>query len=684
MTNSSRQLSAIMFTDIVGYTSMMGRDENLALELLRKNRSIHNPLIKKYNGHLIKEMGDGVLARFDSAYDAVKCAIEIQEAAAVDFNGQLRIGLHLGEIYIENNDIFGDGVNIASRIESLADPGGIYLSGEFQKAIQNHTDIKVRYLANVTLKNVLDTVAIYCVVKPGIAIPAKEKIQKLKQTGGEKKSLGRRFFKNPLFYLLVFALGLLLITNKYWFNVKPERTVKAIAVLPFANFTGSEKEQYFVDMMHDAVITEIARIGDFIVKSRTSTLQFRDSEYSIPEIAKILDVDAILESSVFKTGDSVLMNVQLISTRPVEDHIWAMDYARDTRHILSLYGDLAKTVAREVHVQLSPFEERLLTEKKEVDPEAYRAYLNGQFHWKKLTKEDLILAEQYFEKAINIDPNYAEAYLGLSSIGGGMAQMGLISSAEAREKGEKYLKKALELDSGLWEAHQRMAFSNIWLKWDFRNGMKEFDATLQLNPNDAMTRAYYAQALCICYRDYDQADAEGNYAIKIDPIDNLYKGLYGQTLNLCRKYDKAERIFKEVLDSDPFNAIALSNLKTTYHMQGKYAEAIEVWKMDNRKDSLALEALEAGYESRGYEGALRAFAEYSIEKSNEHYVTPWRIFTIYARANMKEEALDWLGKAYEIHDPNMPYISTDPIFDYLREEPRFQAIVEKMNFPMDQ
>ena len=164
MTPDNRQLAAIMFTDIVGYTALMGRDEEKGLELLRKNRKIHKPLIEKYHGKWIKEMGDGILAQFDSAYNATTCAIEIQKTARKVFKGQLRIGLHLGEIIIENEDIFGEGVNIASRIESLADPGGIYLSEAMHNALHNHTDIQTKYLAQVVLKNVADLVIIFCVV----------------------------------------------------------------------------------------------------------------------------------------------------------------------------------------------------------------------------------------------------------------------------------------------------------------------------------------------------------------------------------------------------------------------------------------------------------------------------------------------------------------------------------------
>jgi len=681
MKSHYHQLAVIMFTDIVGYTKMMGLDEEIGLKTVHKNREIHKTLIEKHNGKWIKEMGDGVLAQFDSAYNATCCAIAIQQKAKKELNGKLRIGLHLGEVLVENGDIFGDGVNVASRIESITEPGGIFISEAVFKALKNRPEIRSRYIGEVALKNVEEPVKVYCIEEVDVAVPSLEKIQQLRKGHPTEKSTFRRFFRNPVFSGLLILLVIGVFTIQKIFDSRKDRTVQAIAILPFANFTGSEEEQYFVDMMHDAVITEVSRIGDLIVKSRTSVSQFKESNLSIPEIAKILNVDAILESSVSKTGDSVHMNVQLIQTRPVEDHIWADYFESDTRFIKSMYGELAKSVARAFNVQLTPLEDKLLTDKREVNPEAYKLYLNGQFHWNKLTKEDLDLAEKYFLKAVEIDPDYAEPYLGLSGIGGGKAQMGLISQEQARKDGEQYLQKALELDSGLWEARRRMAFYNIWGLWDFKKGMKEFRTTLQLNPSDAKTRAYYAQALCIAYRDHERADKEGAYAIEIDPLDNLYKGLYGQTLNLCRKFEKAERIFMDVLDSDPYNAIALSNLKTTYHMQKKHTKAYELWKTDNRKDSLAVMALENGYQAGGYQGALQAFAEYSIKKSSEKYVTPWRIFTIYVRAGMKDESLEWLQKAYEIHDPNMPYISTDPIFDYLREEPEFQNIVRQMNFP---
>jgi adenylate cyclase len=680
MTSHSHQLAAIMFTDIVGYTALMGRDEEKALQLLDINRQIHKPLIKKYDGRWIKEMGDGMLAQFDSAYNAVKCAIEIQQKARKELPNKLRIGLHLGEIIVVNEDIFGDGVNVASRIESLTEPGGIFITEAFFQAIHNRTDIRTKYLGEVFLKNVDAPVKIHCLVHEHLALPGRERNRQLRKGAVHDNTTFKRFFKKSTFYILIiiFLIGLFTIRNLI--TVKEARTIQAIAVLPFANFTGSADEQYFVDMMHDAVISEISKIGEIIVKSRTSTLQFKDTNLTIPEIAKILNVDAIIESAVYKTGDSVYLNIQLIKARPVENHIWAQDYKRDTRHILSLYGDLAKTVAKEVEVQLTPSQEHLLTHTQEVNPEAYKAYLKGQFHWNKLSKEGLDSAAYYFSISRETDPGYALSYAGLSLVALARAQNGLIPYYEAAVDNIRFLEKAQELDSTEAEIYFLIAGFNTWGIWDFKKAESAFKKAIKLNPNNAMFRVYYSHLLCY-FQNYDEAVIQGKYALRLDPFNNLIKGIYGMTLNNCRKYGVADSLFNVVLKEEPYDAISISNLKSTYHMEKKYHQAYEVWKTDLRNDEDALAALEKGYEKGGYTQALENLADLTVERSKTRFVTPWRIFTLYTRAGNKDKAIEYLQKAYDVHDQNMPYIISDPIFDYLRDEPGFQQIVKKMNFP---
>ena len=683
MTPDNRQLAAIMFTDIVGYTTIMGRDEEKGLDLLRKNREIHIPLIEKHHGKWIKEMGDGMLVQFDSAYNAALCAIEIQQTARKYFKGQLRIGLHIGDIIIENEDIFGDGVNIASRIESLADPGGIYLSEVIQNALHNHPDIQTQYLGEFPLKNIDDPVRIFCLVGENLHAPCQSKIQQLKH-GVEKEKLKKnRFFKSPLFYFLAALLFVSIFTIQYLYIIKPPRNVEAIAALPFTNLTGNEEEQYFVDMMHDAVIGELSKIGDLIVKSRTSTMQFRDTKLSIPEIARILNVDAIIESSVFKTGDSVLLQVQLIQARPIEDHIWTRVFERDTKYILSLYGELAKTVARDVEVQLTPQEEIQLTHHEEVDPEVYKLYLQGQYHWNKLTKKGIELSKEYFDMVLEKDPDNALAHAGISIYYVAYMHMGHISFFEAGPKVKYHAERALALNDMLPEVHHAAGFSAA-IHWDWERSLSEMKKALELNPNFALMHAYISQILIIMQK--PEEGIEGvKFAIELDPFNDTYKALYGMALLFTERYDDAELILTEALVNSPASPFLLSTLRSLYHQKQMYPEAIQMWKdsYSIKNDSIAVEILDKGYAEGGYEIALQRLAELLIKRLNNGtmYVPEWNIGTIYTRAGKKEEALIWLEKAFESHSSNMPSIRVDPIFDYMRDDPRFQALIKKMKFP---
>ncbi len=267
----NRQLAAIMFTDIVGYTALMGKDEDKAFALLDKNREIQRPLIEKYNGKWLKELGDGIMAQFHSAYDAVKCAIAIQKAVKLNFDGQLRIGIHLGDITNENDDVFGDGVNVASRIQGIADPGGIYVTESIENAIRNRSDIQTKYLGEANLKNVSYPVKVYAILGEGIPVPGFK--EKRRQTNKKK------------FFVLGSVLAVLIIAG--WFITRKKfglgknlPQIQSLAVLPFKNLTGSDEQQYIVEGIHDALISELSHLNSLRVISRTSVEKYASSNKS--------------------------------------------------------------------------------------------------------------------------------------------------------------------------------------------------------------------------------------------------------------------------------------------------------------------------------------------------------------------------------------------------------------------
>lgn len=676
MTEEKHLLAAIMFTDIAGYTAMMGENEDRALQILRKNRQIQKKSISKYGGIWLKEMGDGILARFDSALNAVLCAKEIQEKIREEVSFKVRIGLHLGDITIENEDVFGDGVNIASRLQSISDPGGIYVSESIIRAIRARDEIKYIVVGSVELKNVSYPVQVYAIQGDGISTPTRQKIKKLSsyQTGKRKK------LRRLILFILVLLIGLSgWFTREFIFPPEDSR-ISSLAVLPLSNLTGDEQQEYFVTGMQDALITELSKIGSIRTISRQSTLRFQGSTLSMKEIAKQLNVDAIVEGSVYKTGNNVRIQIQLIRARPEETHLLAQAYDRELSDVLNMHREITQDIAGKIQVKLTAGEQAHLKDVKQVVPEAYEAYLKGTFHWNKLTREDLDLAEKYFKLALEKDTDYALAYVGMASIGIGRAQMGYAPWKESALNTMRYMEKAIEMDSSLSEVYFMNAAFNSWGFWDWEKAEQQYRLALKYNPNYAIARAYYSQFLCMI-KHTEEGLKQNVMALELDPFNTLYKELYGMDLLFAKKYKESQELLEGILENEPKSRIALTTLRSVYHQQKKYEKAIEMWKRTYLDDPEAIEALEKGYSEGGYSKALQNLAEMLIDRSQTTFVTPWQIGTIYARAGKKTATLDWLEKAYLAHDPNMPSINIDPIFDNLREESRFIALIEKMNFP---
>jgi len=674
---SARRLAAIMFTDIVGYTALMGFDEDRAFEVLRVNRQIHNHYIEEYRGNLIKELGDGMLAQFDSAQDAVNCAIAIQKEAREKLSQKLRIGLHLGDITFDSGDVFGDGVNLASRLQSIADPGGIYISESIQKSIRANSSINTKYLGQFSLKNVSYPVSTYCILDEDLPIPSKSKIEELKG-----KSLSFKIFRSLYTYLIILAL---LLPGGWWvynnFAAKTKK-ISSLLVLPFDNFTGTDTLEYFVAGIHDALIGDIGKIRALRVPSKRTANAYKNVDKSIPEIANELNIDAALETSVSCYGENICFQVKLVSAYPEEKQIWVEDFYIEKSELSNLSKRIAKSISQEIDVLLTPKEEQLLADTKPIDPDAYEAYLRGMSYWELGTKADLDRAMKYFQLAKEIDDQYALAYLGISRTWGAYAQHGFMPNSVVIAKSREAREKAFSLDSTLVEIHAGMATRYTWGEWNWAEAEKSFEKALEINPSYAFAQAYYSHFLAITGR-AEEGLPHSALALELDPFNTLYQSVHGMALKNARKYEEALGLLLSLYATEPDQGIGLPALWAVLHDMGRYEEAIdiarEIYQLKN-KDA-ALEALEVGYAEGGYLVAMQRIAERMIEESEKSYFPSWQISTLYCRAGMKDEAIYWLEKAYEEHDNNMPYISVDPLFDFMRDDPRFQEIARKMNFP---
>jgi class 3 adenylate cyclase/TolB-like protein len=675
---TKRKLAAIMFTDIVGYTALMGSDEDKAFEVLEKSRDIHIKSINQFNGKLIKEMGDGMLAQFDSAIDSVLCAIEIQKQARQQINEKIRIGLHLGDITFDHEDIFGDGVNIASRLQSAAEPGGIYISESIQKSIRAKSAVKTKYLGQVKLKNVDYPVNTYSIVEDGLPIPSASKIEQLKG-----KSLFYKLTRSIYTYII---LLLLIIANGPWIRnaFKTEAApISSLLILPFDNFTGDESLEYIVAGIHDALIGDVGKISALRVPSKRTANAYRNVEKSIPQIATELSVDAAVETSVTCYGENICIQVKLVSAFPEEKQLWVHDFNIEKGELSNLTKKIANEISQQIHLNLTPQEEKLLSESKPIDPDAYEAYLRGMGHWELGTKPDLDRAMDYFQLSSKIDPNYALAYLGISRTYWAYVMHGFLPNYEVSEKAEVAWNRALMLDSSLVEIHARMATRYTWGEWNWKKAEQEFLKAIELNPNYAFSQAYYSHFLAITGNP-EMGLPHSELAMQLDPFNTLYMSIHGQALKNAGKFDEALELLQKLYEIEPDQGIALPALWAVYHELGDEEKALDIAKRiyKLRENELALKAIDQGFEEGGYNLAMRRTAEMMISRRDSIYFPSWQIATLYCRADMKEEALEWLEKAYEEHDSNMPYISVDLGGRRIIKKPRFQDLLKKMDLPV--
>lgn len=671
MSNQKRQLAAIMFTDIAGYTAMMGRDENKTIELLRNNRELQRPLIDQHGGKWLKEMGDGVLASFNSAYHAIQCAIDIQLTASQDLKNKIRIGIHLGDVRFEEDDVFGDGVNIASRLESIADPGGIYISESMYKAISANREIKSQYIGELKLKNVENKIGTYALSKEGLILPSKSKIKELTRSGSKSKSI----FQLTLFYILLISflvIGTWLLWSKFFVDINQE--IRSIAILPFDNFTGDENQAYLVLGMHAGLISEVGQLGDIRVISKTSTLSYANTKMTIKEIANELNVDALIEASVFKENENIRFQIKLINAFPEERQIWSQTFNVDMSNILNLYSRITQNIANEIQLTLSPEEISRLDKKRKVNPKAYEAYLKGKFHMGFLNPESLETALEYFELAVQTDPEYAAAIGGIAGIWTFRKQMGFASGSEADPIIEEYLAKAIDLDSQNAEVYYWHGLKKIWTDFDWEEGEKSLKRSIELNPNFSEALAYYSHLLMILKRP-DEMRTTMKKALELDPNNLLIQMLGAVELGMESKYDSCISRLNQLQTIMPDNPLVLGMLFLCYTSSDKNDLAINTLSKI-LSDETAVEILDKAYINSDFNNALNEAANISLDLGNYQLS-----MTLYAIIGNTDKTLFYLEQLYIRKDSWVPYMGLAPELVPYHNEPRFIEIMKGMNLP---
>jgi len=491
-----------------------------------------------------------------------------------------------------------------------------------------------------------------------------------------------RIWKAATYISLVVIVALII------FNVvqakHPIKTgdIQSMVVLPFDNFTGDDKLDYFVSGMHASLIGDMGKVGGLRVISKTSSNKYRNANLSIPEIAEELDVDAVVETQVMCLGDTVCLRVRLVTPYPEERQLWEADYREEKSQILNLYNSLTRQIADEVEIELSPDEKRILTTSRTVDKQAYDDYLMGLFYWDKLSQESLEKALDYFNRAIERDPTWAQAYSGIAQVWTGMAQMGFASPEIAGPIIFENLSKALELDPEYAASHYIQAAIAVWVQWDWEKGEQEFLKALELNPNDVMSRIYYAHLLTILLRK-DEAIEQGEMALKLDPLNPLVHALDAVVLASAGQWEEAMLHVQKAASIDPasFFAHHIMEFVSFENGDGKaFTKAIRfVFPFEEDQYS----SIENTLEKEGLKAAYKEVITYLEVLEQSQFLVPIHMAMRYIRTDQKEKAMEYIMKGVEVHDQNIPYILTGFLhYEPLYDDPRFQALVKQLNLPL--
>ncbi|HMD79347.1 MAG TPA: adenylate/guanylate cyclase domain-containing protein [Nitrososphaerales archaeon] len=638
-----RKLAAIMFADIEGYTAMTQRNEARALEILDEYRRLLRSALPKEGGTEIKTIGDGMLFEFDSALEATRCAVRIQEllhernrSMPADRLLLARVGIHLGDVVHSGGDAYGDAVNIASRIEPLAPAGGVCISEQVYDQVRNKAEFPFRSLGRRQLKNVELPVEVYSVVLPWEAASPTQ---------------------------------------------PPEaRDRRRIAVLPFTNISSDPKDEYFAEGLTEELIANLSLIAGLRVIARTSMMKFKGANKGIGEIAGELNVGTVLEGSVRKAGTKLRVTTQLIDAS-TEEHLWSNTYDKELEDVFVIQSDIAQKVAEALKVRLLSSEIEGMDGRATKNVEAYSLYLKGRHHWNRRSESGVTSAVAFFEQAIREDPGYALAYAGLADCYSIMGYYAYRPPYSVYPQARELIMKALDLDNTLAEAHASLGEVLMHYYWDWPGAESSLKKSISMKPSYPTARLWYATFLQVTGH-LEQAILEEKKGLELDPLSLIANADLARAYYFLRRYSDSVEQYRKTLEIDPTFAIAYKGLAEVHAATGEYDTAMsELGKaLEFSGGSLFIK------DDIGYVNALAGRpdeARRTIEElkaaSTTRYVPPYGIAMIYFALREDDNGFLWLEKSYQ-EKSFMTFLGVDPALDRLRGDPRLVSLVERLGF----
>ncbi|MGC3948707.1 MAG: adenylate/guanylate cyclase domain-containing protein [Chryseolinea sp.] len=562
-----RRLSAIMFTDIVGYSALTQENEAHALQLLETHRALLRPIFQEFEGTEIETAGDLFFVEFGSAVEGVCCAARIQQVLHERNQGKpandqirLRIGLHIGDVVRVDQHVHGDGVNIAARIQPLADPGGIFISEDVARQIRNKIEFPVVCVGRRKLKNITMPMEVYA-----LALPWEKPPTRNGQTARWKKMLA-----GLAALLMIGSIGAFI-----WIQTRPALDPKLLrlAVLPFDNIGGDLQDDYFADGMTEEMISSLSKINDLHVIARSSTMQYKNTTKSIKDVGQELNVGSILAGTVRKYNDNARVAVQLIDVK-TEEHLWSMEYDRKMQDILSIQTEISRHVANKLQVILASSEKKQLNKNYTGDAKAFEEYLLGKHYLNARTSKSIHTAVTHLEKSVSLDPEFALAqatlaycYTLLSGAG-----FGSLPEGPAHQKARDAVQRALAIDETLAEAHAALAYIKFRIDWDWDQADAEFRRAIELKPGYSTSHEWYALFLAVHKRS-DEALREMKIAQELDPMSVAVNNGLGRVYHYRGEMEKAVEQFRHTLQLDPGYGEAYFSLSMAYFKMKRYDEA---------------------------------------------------------------------------------------------------------------
>ena len=703
MPTEERKLAAIMFTDMVGYSALAQRDDKVALELLEEHRRLLREIFPQFHGTEIKTIGDAFLVEFGSALEAAQCAIEIQRTLAkrnhdVTSNRriELKIGIHIGDVVHRDGDVYGDGVNIASRIEQLAGAGGICVSMDVERQIRNALEARFEKFGSADLKNIKLRMDLFRIILPwekGAESPAK-----------------RTSKKSPLLVPAAILVILALLAGWWWMQRKNQPSVgahavpaaptntpdqKSVAVLPFVNLSDDKGSEYFSDGVSEELLTVLQKIPGMHVAARTSAFSFKGKNAPAQEIGQKLGVAHLVEGSVRKAGDTVRIAARLTRAETGEE-LWSENFTRDLKDVFAVQTELAETIVAQVRDRLtgsaadSADKQKIQAEVQAAEKggtknvEAHEFYLQGRFYENRHSEKSAREALAAYQHAVALDPGFALAWAGV-------AQTNLWLAAFSTEGGQKgfdahlasardAVARALSIEPDL--PNGLLARATIETNFDFKwnAAAQTVSKALALAPADPNI-VIAAANLEIARGNMDRAIELYRKAVELDPVSAQARTFLAFNLAATKRFAEARAEFPRVVELNPAAPWAHAGLGLSYLLENKFEEAATAAQADEGEWCRLLIVSCARWAQNRVTESDAALAQLT---ANESETAAYQIAEVYAYRGEKDRAFEWLERARRQRDPGLPSLRKDPLLTNLHGDPRWNAFLRTMGLVDDQ